>query len=1235
MRTLPQRPSAPSLVTFDRRGVDVGDGDRNDAGTVTTLVPSAALVELIGSETLQGIQDAFAIAFDIPTVILDHEGHNVNEITHRVAFCEDFTRPSRAGSKCLDCDRSGMRISSRTHRPTIFKCWNELHDCTVPIVSSRGELFGYFLSGQVLTEEDVDLRPYRGVASEHGIDEDAYVDAAANLRVVPMRTYARSIECIGVLARMIADQASAGLRHRELLDSLLAAQGQTQHLAVELDEIAAISSQIAGSEDQTAAMHRLADAIERVIPNDSMVIFELEPGGRLHPVMVRDPFASAIAQWEPGSDSGLVGKVVRTGTILHLDDVTADPGFEPIPGVPVEPEALLAVPLQLSGDIIGAVQLSRFHRQTFTKHEGDLLKIIASYTAVALGTASLRARTVRYTDVVRSQRTLREWLATGMSVAALLENLPRQVERLFECEASALRFHHRPDATATARLHMSQREHKRFEREHAQAIARACSSTEPVTVADGAGNALIVPFEADGQSVGYLMLVRHRQFPLVEQHLALSFAQQSGMVIESAVTQHRLRNVGARIRRLAEVGGAVVKARQRHELAEAVTRAHELVDGRLTILALSDEAVGGFRVRTTDEAEGEREIRTAGRPELRLPEVRGDSPEFEDLFDAWGGAFAYAIGCAATTSGATAVPLWQRQDLAGAIIVIDPAVADRDGRSLLHSVARLVEAGLRATASAHMPRTSGLEHALILMHESAQRLLAIDDPAQLSQAVVDEFVSLAGTECVLLVRDTPGRGPQILAANGLSRSAQKRLLGRTTAEPDAGVHGRGADELHDSFELRSGGQLLLIGPRGEGSDPRVRSGFLGYAGLALERAWEFAAERERAHDVDRERRGLADKASRLEAVVDTNSLLTEAALSRAGFAPMTGLLARLFGADVAIYGTDGGRIASSNNENELLTSERPDLADLTPASQRVGATAADTLVATPILADGEHLGWIAHADSSAPAIDPAVSSAAAVTSAFTLLRVRAAAEAEARMRGDFVDSLLQVSVPGDELIRHGAALGYDLTQPCRVAVAELQNVPRIDVYRSAVRWAAHRPQQLLIAEHGSDLVVVGPRDGSWPEDLHEELARTTTTRLGVGPSTTSDGFAASHLAALRAAQAMGRLGRTGVLRIDDDHLEQLLLRSVDPERLAGFRRTVLDPLDEYDRGHDSSLRQTVELACETGWNILATARAAHVHHSTLRYRLARISQLTGLDLAEQDGRLSVQLALLLDRLAPG
>ena len=1073
------------------------------------------------------------------------------------------------------------------------------------------------------------------MAREHGIDEDPYIKAASELRVIPLGTYARSIECIGVLARMIADQASSALRHRELLDSLLIAQGQTQRLAAEFDEVAAISSQIAGSEDPVAALHRLADAIERVIPHDSMVIFERDSSDRLRPVMVRDPFASALEQWEPRLGIGLVGTVATTGAILHLDDVRSDPRFEPIPGVPVEPEALLAAPLQLGGEIIGAVQLSRFHRQTFTEHERDLLKIVASYTAVALGTASLRAETVHYADVVRAQRGVRERFANGISDAALLEEFTREALQVFACERAALRIHQRSDITAVDCLQMTTRELRRFEREHAEAVSRACSSAHPLPVADGSGNALIVPFEVNGQSAGHLLLIRQHPFPELEQQLALSFAQHAGVLIESAVAQRRLRSLGARTRRLAEIAGSVARARRRDQIAEAVARAHELVDGRLTILALSDEMLGGFRIVGSGGHGREREVRTAGRPELRLPEARGEHPEFDDLFDAWGRTFASAVAGDTISDRVIAVPVSQSQNLVGAIIVTEPTVWDRDGRSLLHAVARLVEVGLQNTTPSPVARVDHLEDQLVRMHESSQRLLSIHDPAQLSEAVVEEFVALAGAGGALLACSRPGCEVEILAVAGRARFAKRRLLRLIAEHGLSDLPAPGVDEVFGMFELRTGGHLVLVGPRPEREalDPRVRAGFLGYVGIALERAWDFNDVSERALALESERRSLIETSSRLAAIVDTNRLLTEAALSRAWFANTTGLLARLFDSEIAIYGVDGLRIAASDEDTAMLASERPDLIGLPPVDQTLDVPGLGTLAAAPILADGEHLGWLAHPEPANGA-DPEVRTSAAVTTAITLLRMRAAEEAEARLRGDFLDSLLRVGVPGDELVRQGATLGYDLTKPWRAVVAVLGGSDASEVDRSVMRWGATRHHKLLIAVRAGELVIVGPADGAWPEDLHEEFLRARRIGLGIGPSTVDDGFSGSYIAARQAAEAIVRLGRSGVLRMDEDRLEQLLLWSANPDRLAGFRRRVLEPLESYDRDHGSSLRQTLELACDNGWNVLATARAAHVHHSTLRYRLERIAQLTGVDLSQPDGRLSLQLALLVDRLAP-
>ena len=253
----------------------------------TTRQSPTTLVELIGRDTLQSIQDAFATAFDIPTVILDHEGRNVNEITFRVTFCEDLTRPSAAGERCLGCDVAAMRESEATRRPTTFRCWAGLNDSTVPIVSSDGRLFGHFLAGQVHYEAPADTSGFRAIAREIGLDEDAYEAAARAVRVIPEAVYRHRIDCLGILARMIADQASAALANRALLDDALSANEQTRRMTAELEAIASQVSLIAGGDDLLATVSRLVDAARDVVPFDGAAVF-LQQGADFSPVLVRD-----------------------------------------------------------------------------------------------------------------------------------------------------------------------------------------------------------------------------------------------------------------------------------------------------------------------------------------------------------------------------------------------------------------------------------------------------------------------------------------------------------------------------------------------------------------------------------------------------------------------------------------------------------------------------------------------------------------------------------------------------------------------------------------------------------------------------------------------------------------------------------------------------------------------------------------------------------------------------------
>ncbi|MHB9149205.1 MAG: helix-turn-helix domain-containing protein [Thermoleophilia bacterium] len=63
------------------------------------------------------------------------------------------------------------------------------------------------------------------------------------------------------------------------------------------------------------------------------------------------------------------------------------------------------------------------------------------------------------------------------------------------------------------------------------------------------------------------------------------------------------------------------------------------------------------------------------------------------------------------------------------------------------------------------------------------------------------------------------------------------------------------------------------------------------------------------------------------------------------------------------------------------------------------------------------------------------------------------------------------------------------------------------------------------------------------------------------------------------------------------------------------------------------------LACylDHGCNKVATAEALHVHLSTVKYRLERIAEISGLDLGDPDLRLEVHLAarVVVARQSPG
>jgi DNA-binding PucR family transcriptional regulator len=102
-----------------------------------------------------------------------------------------------------------------------------------------------------------------------------------------------------------------------------------------------------------------------------------------------------------------------------------------------------------------------------------------------------------------------------------------------------------------------------------------------------------------------------------------------------------------------------------------------------------------------------------------------------------------------------------------------------------------------------------------------------------------------------------------------------------------------------------------------------------------------------------------------------------------------------------------------------------------------------------------------------------------------------------------------------------------------------------------------------------------------------------------------------------------------VLAFDDTGAYRLLLpaMSEDPAELQRFYSETVEPLVSYDDQYETDLVQTVEAFLDADGNVAGTAQRLFTHRHTVRYRLERVRDLSGLDVGSTDGREKLSLGL--------
>jgi hypothetical protein len=147
----------------------------------------------------------------------------------------------------------------------------------------------------------------------------------------------------------------------------------------------------------------------------------------------------------------------------------------------------------------------------------------------------------------------------------------------------------------------------------------------------------------------------------------------------------------------------------------------------------------------------------------------------------------------------------------------------------------------------------------------------------------------------------------------------------------------------------------------------------------------------------------------------------------------------------------------------------------------------------------------------------------------------------------------------------------------------------------------------------NDVCGILTRPPAGPAD--HPIAVAGPTRLWDVPASFSQ--ASEVLAAART------FGRTGTVTAADLAIEMAMLRCGDlGEALAGRIDPALDALPNADE-----LESTVQRWFLAGLDVVATAESLHVHPNTVRYRLRRFAEATGVDLDHPRSRTEVMWAL--------
>jgi len=313
----------------------------------------------------------------------------------------------------------------------------------------------------------------------------------------------------------------------------------------------------------------------------------------------------------------------------------------------------------------------------------------------------------------------------------------------------------------------------------------------------------------------------------------------------------------------------------------------------------------------------------------------------------------------------------------------------------------------------------------------------------------------------------------------------------------------------------------------------------------------------------------------------------------------------------------------------------------------------------PITTGSEVLGYLAILNPKNPMeeMDSIAIEHAATLAALVILKETAVRETKNSLKEDFLEETLKGINSPQILAKKAAAFGYDKSKGYHLA---LFNMGNWDLLSNTQRETEmyHLKNYLLssiehcISKYGfrymykfsspeKILLLLQVRSKKELADVQKVIGeiisliknKYTDISIMAGISNYYSKLESLSLAYKEASRALdlAKIHNKPITLFSDIEVYNLFYEISKKNFSQSFFKEKLGFLIEYDTKNNSQLVTTLEYFLKHNGNLQETSASLYVHRHTLRYRLQRIKEITGLDPLASEDRLKLQIALMLSK----